>query len=162
MTRRAHPSPWWKTRAVRAAVGLALLAVACGGGGATGAPRPPASSVRPETVNASTVPTLTILSPRSGDRVSSPVPIRYVVSGLDVRPDRGHLHLYLGDPGSSRLFELPLRSATGVVYLQGHPMLSGRREILTFQLATADHRLVQNPEARVTLHNVIIEGDKGA
>jgi hypothetical protein len=104
------------------------------------------------------VPTLSILSPRSGDRVSAPVPIRYVVTGFV--SGSTSLFVYLGVPGSSLEFELPLRAMTGVVYLEDQPMLSGKRT-LTFKLAV-NHQPLQNPETQVVLRHVVIEGKRGA
>jgi hypothetical protein len=113
------------------------------------------------TQGSASAPTLVILSPHAGDAVTPPVPIRYRVRGLDVRPGSSYLQLYLGEPGSSLMFEFPLTEAAGVVFLEAHPMLSGRSS-LTFELADANHDPLQSPEARVTLLNVIVEGDKGA
>jgi hypothetical protein len=134
---------------------LVVLAAACAGGGSN--PRSsPSTSVSPS----AQVPTLEILSPRSGDRVSAPVPISYVVTGFTAGLDSGYLIVYVGDPGSSLQFDLRLSGATGVVHLDDHPMLSGKRD-LTLQLAE-NHQPLTNPEATVTLHDVIIEGKRGS
>jgi len=89
------------------------------------------------------------------------VPIRYVVTGFEVGPGGGYLNVYLGPPQSSVPFAVCLDDPSGVAYLEGHPMLSGRRT-LTFQLATADHRPVTDPQAQVTVPNVIIEGERAS
>jgi len=57
-------------------------------------------------------------------------------------------------------FELPLASSTGVVRLEDHPMLSGKRT-LTLMLAL-NHQPLQDDQAQVIIRNVIIEGDRGA
>jgi hypothetical protein len=137
---------------------LIALAVACGSGDASNIPRPTVSQVLSVTPPSAAVPTLTILSPHSGERVSAPVPIRYVVTGFV--SGNTSLFVYLGGPGSSLEFELPLRAMSGVVYLEDQPMLSGKRT-LTFQLAV-DHQPLQNPEAQVILRDVVIEGKRGA
>jgi hypothetical protein len=135
---------------------LIVLGAACGdkavsGLRATDSPTPLTSS------SGFAVPTLTILSPHSGERVSAPVPIRYRVTKF--ASGRTTLLLYPGVLGSSPEFAFPLSDATGVVTLEDQPMVSGRRT-LTFILAM-DDRPLQNPEAQVILRNVVIEGKKG-
>jgi hypothetical protein len=67
--------------------------------------------------------------------------------------------VYVGEPGSSLEFELPVTTATGVVYLGDHPMVSGRRT-LTLKLAM-NHQPFRNAGAQAILRNVVIEGERG-
>lgn len=151
----SRPTP----RVVHAGLALLfVLGVACASTGTSGPPAATGSPAGSATSPGSSVPTLTILSPRSGQRVSAPVPIRYRVGGFV--PGRTSLIVYFGEPGSSLSFELPLGSAAGVVRLEDHPMLSGRRT-MTFKLAM-NHEPLLDAEAQVILRNVIIEGDRGA
>jgi len=105
-----------------------------------------------------------ILGPISDDplaalgRTGHRPPIRYSVQGFV--PGKTSLFVYLGEPGSSREFELPLATASGVVRLADHPMLSGRKT-LTFKLALG-HQPLENAEARVVLRSMVIEGERGA
>ncbi len=141
--------------------GLALLflsGVACASKATSSPPAATGSPAAAATSPGSSVPTLTILSPHSGERVIAPVPIRYSVQGFV--PGKTSLFVYLGEPGSSREFELPLATASGVVRLADHPMLSGRKT-LTFKLALG-HQPLQNAEARVVLRSMVIEGERGA
>ncbi|HYT80255.1 MAG TPA: hypothetical protein VEQ37_13590 [Actinomycetota bacterium] len=137
---------------------LILLGVACGGKAPSSSPAASVSPAEATTSPGSLVPALTILSPRSGQRVLAPVPIRYRVGGFV--PGKTSLIVYLGEPGSSLSFEFPLASATGVIRLEDHPMLSGKRT-LTFKLAM-NHQPLEDAEAEVILPNVIIEGERGA
>ena len=159
MTRWGDPIRVRVIPRLRAGAYLLVLASACASG--PGSDAGLHASATPETQAEASVPTLIILSPSTGDTVMAPVPIRYRVTGLDIRPGGSYLQLHLGEPGSSPMFEFPLTRAMGVVFLQPDPMLSGRRT-LTFELALADHHPIQNPEAQVTLRNVIVEGDRGA
>jgi hypothetical protein len=139
---------------------LLVLASACVSGPGSGEASPDAPATQETQADAS-VPTLVILSPRTGETVTPPVPIRYRVTGIDIHRGSSYVQLYLGKPGSSPMIEYPLTHASGIVFLKAHPMLSGRRT-LTFELALADHQPLRNPEARVTLQDVIVEGDRGA
>lgn len=103
------------------------------------------------------VPTLRILSPKSGDVVAAPVPVQYAVSNFDVGPGRGALQLTLGDGGPFGV-SLGLEGPSGVVYLDDN-RLSGNRT-LVFTLITADARPLTNPEATVRIANVTLEGRK--
>lgn len=158
MNQAGHPILAGGNPRLRAGVLLLVLMSACASGARSGDPSPHTPAAQ-ETQGNTPVPTLVILSPQTGDTVTAPVPIRYRVSGLDVRPGRSYLQLYLGEPGSSPTFEFPLTHATGVVFLEAHPMLSGMRT-MTFELAVGNHHPIQTPEARVTLSNVIVEGDR--
>jgi hypothetical protein len=80
------------------------------------------------------------------------------VSGF--APGKTSLFVYLGEPGSSLQFEFPLAAATGVVRLEDHPMLSGKRT-LTLKLAM-NHQPLEDVEAQVILRSLVIEGERGA
>jgi hypothetical protein len=99
--------------------------------------------------------TLIILSPRSGETVTAPIPIRYEV--LEVEIGEGvHLHAYV-DSTDATPIEIPLRAASGTARLPSHPLLGGRRDLI-FQLVRDDHTPL--PGARVVLHDLIIEGER--
>lgn len=140
----------------RAALGVALISATLLLGGSAEAKA--VGSVRIAIAGSSTPPTLTILSPTSGETVRAPFPVRYRVTGFRVGPPPyGHMHAFVGDPNRSVLIELPLTRQAGVVLFPDNKRLSGRRN-LTFQLATANHKLLRNPEARFTVFNLVIEG----
>jgi hypothetical protein len=84
-----------------ASVALALLAAACGGSGSDGTSSNPAPSARP-----SSPATISFVSPTDGEVVSgSSIPVKIELTGgkivpqtsTNIRPDEGHIHLYLDD-----------------------------------------------------------------
>jgi hypothetical protein len=157
MNGRSHALSPLTPRLMHVGVALFLLVgTACASKGSPQAPTgsPGAVSTSP----GSSAAALTILSPHSGDRVSAPVPIRYTVQGFV--PDSTSLIVYLGQPGSSMHFELPLPTASGVVRLDDHPMLSGKRT-LTIRLAV-NHQPLPDGQGQVILRSLIIEGSRGA
>ena len=126
---------------------------------------PPSTASRPSAGPSTTqgpavrVPTLRILSPKSDAQILLPAAIRYQITGLEVGRGRGHLHAYVGNPDQTFHIELPLSKPSGVAYLPDDKQLSGRRDV-TFRLATADHRLLTNPEAGVTIRNLLLMGSR--
>jgi hypothetical protein len=130
---------------IRLAFVAALGAVCAAGGGA------PAADGR-----ACTTPTLAILSPRSGETVKAPFPVRYRVRCFRVGPGSGHLHAWLNPERNGMRVELPLRRTYGTVTFPDHPLFSGRRTVL-FELARADHPRVRARMARVVVL-LMIEG----
>lgn len=106
-------------------------------------------------------PTLRILSPHDGDQVTAPFEVRYQIAGFAVGPDpAGHLRAYIGaDPPNTAFVELYPQSQSGSVSMGGSQLLPGRRDV-TFWLVAADGRPVDGPAARVTIHDLVIEGMK--
>lgn len=125
---------------------VAALGAACAVGGGA-----PAADGR-----ACTTPALAILSPRSGETVRAPFPVRYRVRCFRVGPGSGHLHAWLERNGMQTHIELPLRRTYGTVTFPDHPLNSGRRTVL-FELARADHTRVRARTARVVVL-LMIEG----
>lgn len=123
------------------------------------APRPSNATTVPVPATSvpASVPTLRILSPKSGDVVAPPVAVQYSVTGFDVGPGKGALRLTLGDGGAFAL-SLALDGQSGVVYLDDN-RLSGLRT-LVFTLMTAANQPLTNPEATVRIANVTLEGRK--
>jgi hypothetical protein len=118
-----------------------------GGGAAVGPP-----TTRPST----RVPTLRILSPKPGAQVLLPAAIHYEVTGYQ----SGYLRVFVGDPGTSFHIDIPFKQPSGVVYLPNDKQLSGMRDV-TFWLATPNHRLLPNQQARVTINNLLLMGGRG-
>lgn len=149
-------------RALAAIAVFGLLAAACTegrrittGGDATPSPDTTATGgARPE---GGTAPTLTIQSPRTGETVTAPFDVAYEVTGFEVGAGNGFLQMIVAGAENAKPIEIPLTEAKGVVKVGDDKMLTGKRD-LTFALAGADHKLLANPEAQVTVRDVIIEG----
>lgn len=109
----------------------------------------------PGNVQEAAGPTLTITSPASGDTVTAPVTIRYAVLGVDFK--EGMRLLAFVDSMTATPIEIPLRGSSGTAVLPSHPLLGGRRDLI-LQLTRADLSPVEG--ARVTLHGLIIEGER--
>lgn len=106
------------------------------------------------------VPTLRILSPKDGQTITLPAEIHYQITGFAGEDTPSvHIHAFVGDPSRSYQIEIPIENLSGIAILPDEKaaFLPGRRD-LTFQLAYPDHTLVPNPEARVTIYNLTIEG----
>jgi hypothetical protein len=94
----------WRLGATTAVVAVtaALLAAGCGGS----SPSPPSGSVAP-TARPSSTATLAFASPTPGQEVASgsAIPVEITLTGgrivaqtsADLKPDEGHIHLYLDD-----------------------------------------------------------------
>src|SRR5262245_17722976 len=92
----------WRRRATLvASVALAVLGTACGGSGSGGPSPSPMPSARP-----SSTATISFISPTDGQVVTgSSIPVKIELTGgrivpqtsTDIRPDEGHIHLYLDD-----------------------------------------------------------------
>jgi hypothetical protein len=102
-------------------------------------------------------PRLAILSPTAGETVGAPLRVEFRVRCFRLGPaPYGHLHVWTGPPATTRRLEVrPLRQAGS--FRVGSPTLSGRHT-LTFQLARAGDGPVRNPEARVVVRDVLVEG----
>ncbi len=126
---------------------IAALGAACAVGG--GAPAADAHC---------TGPTLAILSPRSGETVKPPFPVRYRVRCFRVGPGSGHLHAWPTPERDWLRIELPLRWPYGTVtFPDNNKVFTGYRNVL-FELARGDHRRVRAGAARVVVFRLTIEG----
>jgi hypothetical protein len=115
----------------------------------------PAASPTPSVVAAG--PTLEITSPKPGEVISPPTPVRFAVSDFAVAKGAGHIEVFMpGVPGSA---SVPLQETDepGLAYLPADKFLSGKRD-LTFVLARGDGAHLDNPEARVTITGLTIQG----
>lgn len=108
-------------------------------------------------VESQTVPTLRILYPRDGDSMALPAEIEYEVVGFDLAASGGHLHAYLEGIADEHIVEIPLQAQSGVAVFPDDKLVTGRRS-LTFELVRSDHTPLGNPEARVTVRDVVIIG----
>jgi hypothetical protein len=90
-----------RTAILAASVAFAMLGAACGGSGSGGPSASAAPSARP-----SSTATISFISPTDGEVVSgSSIPVKIELTGgkvvpqtsTDIRPDEGHIHLYLDD-----------------------------------------------------------------
>ena len=103
-------------------------------------------------------PTLIILKPKDRETITLPAEIHYMVTGFQVGEQTGgHMNAFVGDPESSFQIEIPLETQSGIAILPDDKRLPGKKD-LTFQLAQADNQLLPNPEAKVTIKELAIEG----
>lgn len=129
--------------------GRAYLAIRAAGGG----------SPEVRTPIALGVPTLEILSLHDGGTIVLPAEISYKILKFGVgAPPLGHIELTATDVGPKWLSVTEQEGVMTVPDVKEW-FLVGRRD-LTFALATADRIRLPNPEARVTIRGVRIEGRK--
>lgn len=105
------------------------------------------------------VPALEILSLKDGGKIVLPAAISYRITNFGVgTPPLGHIELTATEVGP---IPLSVAEQEGVLTIPDVKewFLVGRRD-MTFALATADRVRLPNPEARVTIHDVRIEGRK--
>jgi hypothetical protein len=102
-------------------------------------------------------PTLEITSPKPGETISPPTPVRFAVTDFTVAKGAGHIEVFM--PGVSSSPNVPLQETDepGLAYLPADKFLSGKRD-LTFVLARGDGTHLDNPEARVTITGLTIQG----
>jgi hypothetical protein len=90
-----------RTAILAASAVLAVVGAACGGSGSGGPSSNAAPSARP-----SSTATISFISPTDGEVVSgASIPVKIELTGgkvvpqtsTDIRPDEGHIHLYLDD-----------------------------------------------------------------
>lgn len=103
-------------------------------------------------------PTLEIVSPEAGATIQLPAQVVYRISNFDVgRPPLGRVEAFAAGSDARVALELGERAGTAELPDVKAAFLPGRRDV-TFALATADGTLLPNPEARVTVHDLTIEG----
>jgi hypothetical protein len=103
-------------------------------------------------------PVLTIQSPRSGETVTPPWPVRYAVSGLRVGPTHP-VRILVSLAGLNRMVHLTAARQTGVVDVPDDRFFSGRRDVV-FTLLRGDGTPYTNKGASYTLTNLIIAGSR--
>jgi hypothetical protein len=88
-------------KVIAAALTMGVLAAACGG-----SPSAPASSSAAASARPSSTAKISFVSPKAGEVVNgTDVPVKIDLTGAtivqqtttDIRPDQGHIHLYLDD-----------------------------------------------------------------
>jgi len=107
------------------------------------------------------VPTLEILSPKDGETITPPTAVRFAVTGFTLATGRGHIEVFMAAIAESPRVALETSDEPGLAYLPDDKGFTGRRD-LVFVLAEADGTLLENPEARVTIHGLTIEGRRSA
>ena len=108
-------------------------------------------------VTSTSVPTLQVLSLRDGETVTPPTAVRYAVAGYGEAD--AHIVAFVDGLGDAARVDLQAGSEPGVAYLPADKRLTGRRD-LTFALEKADGTLLANPEARVTIYGVTVQGGR--
>jgi hypothetical protein len=103
-------------------------------------------------------PTLEITAPQDGDTITLPAQISYRISNFKIGDaPLGHIEVSAAGIPSSVEIDVSAQSGTATLPDVKSAFLPGRRD-LTFVLATADRVPLPNAEARVTVHDVTIEG----
>ena len=96
-----RPRTRLRARAIGAALSVGLFAAACGGSPAAPTSPSPTASARP-----SSTAKISFVSPKAGEVVNgTDVPVKIELTGAkivqqtstNIRPDEGHIHLYLDD-----------------------------------------------------------------
>lgn len=90
---------------IGAIVAAVAVAPACGGGGSPEATGPTGPTLSPAAERPASTARLRILSPKNGEVTSSTVDLRVSLKGAiivpqastDLKPDEGHLHVYLDE-----------------------------------------------------------------
>jgi hypothetical protein len=115
-------------------------------------------SATTQTAAADTVPTLQILSPKDDDTITLPNAVRFAVRGFTVaNGEGGQIMAFVQGTADGSVVALEFSDEVGLAYLPSNKFLTGKRD-LTFALAKADGTLLSNPEARVTVRRLTIQG----
>jgi hypothetical protein len=109
-------------------------------------------------VVAASAPTLHISSPEAGSTIDLPGEISYSVDGVTIESAPLHLEVYVAG-ADARAIDLVLDAPSGSVQLPDtkDAFLVGHHDV-TFQLATAQLVPLPNPEAKVTVRDLTING----
>jgi len=105
------------------------------------------------------VPTLQILSPKNGETMTLPSAVRFEVTGFTLARGGAHIAAFMRGVADGPVVALDSSDETGLAYLPSNKFLTGMRD-LTFALARADGTLLENPEARVTVSGLTIQGGR--
>ena len=119
----------------------------------------PAQNQGQSTTPAATVPALQILSPKDGDTITLPGAVRFEVTGFTLARGGAHIAAFIRGVPDAPVVALDSSDETGLAYLPSNKLLTGKRD-LTFALARADGTLLENPEARVTVSALTIQGGR--
>jgi hypothetical protein len=119
----------------------------------------PASVQGQEQSTSATVPTLQILSPKDFETITLPAAVRFEVTGFTLTSGGAHIAAFIGGVADGNVVALDSSDETGLAYLPSNKFLTGKRD-LTFALARADGTLLANPEARVTVSGLTIQGGR--
>jgi hypothetical protein len=123
------------------------------------------TSVAPASVNGqeqrtpAAVPALQILSPKDGETITLPSAVRFEVTGFTLTRGGAHIAAFIRGVADGPVVALDSSDETGLAYLPSNKFLTGKRD-LTFALAGADGTLLGNPEARVTVSGLTIQGGR--
>ena len=117
----------------------------------------PAQGQGPSTPAA--VPTLHILSPKDGETITLPSAVRFEVTGYTLARGDAHIAAFMRGVADGPVVALDSSDEAGLAYLPSNKFLTGKRD-LTFALARADGTLLDNPEARVTVSGLTIQGGR--
>jgi hypothetical protein len=104
-------------------------------------------------------PTVKILAPQDGETITLPAPVRFGVTGIRVAPGEGQIKAFMPGIEDSPVVTLEPGNEVGVATFPYNKMFSGKRDI-TFALAGADGRLLDNAEARYTIKGLMIRGGR--
>jgi hypothetical protein len=105
------------------------------------------------------VPALQILSPKDGETITLPSAVRFEVTGFTLAREGAHIAAFIRGVADGPVVALDSSDQTGLAYLPSNKLLTGKRD-LTFALAKADGTLLENPEARVTVSGLTIQGGR--
>jgi hypothetical protein len=104
-------------------------------------------------------PALHILSPKDGETITLPAAVRFEITGFTLARGGAHIAAFIRGVPDGPVVALDSSDETGLAYLPSNKLLTGKRD-LTFALARADGTLLENPEARVTVSELTIQGGR--
>jgi hypothetical protein len=126
---------------------------------ATPTPVAPAAAQGQGQSTPAAVPALQILSPKDGETITLPSAVRFEVTGFTLARGGAHIAAFMRGVADGPVVALDSSDETGLAYLPSNKFLTGKRD-LTFALARADGTLLENPEARVTVSGLTIQGGR--
>ena len=85
--------------------------------------------------------------------------MRFEVTGFTLAREGAHIAAFIRGVADGPVVALDSSDQTGLAYLPSNKLLTGKRD-LTFALARADGTLLENPEARVTVSGLTIQGGR--
>ena len=103
-------------------------------------------------------PVLTIRSPRSGDTVTPPWPVRYSLTGLKVGSS-SPVRIRVAVAGQPRTIQLTVTRPFGVLEVPDDRFWSGRRDVV-FTLLRSNGSAYVNARASYTVTNLTIAGSR--
>jgi hypothetical protein len=139
-------------------VGLLLAGFAAWNVAGAATPLTPAAGELDAVAATDIQPVLVIRSPRPGQTVTPPWPVRYVITGLKVGPARPVVIL-VGLVGLNRTLQLTATRQSGVVKVPDDRFFSGRRDVV-FTLVDGAGEAYSNRGASYVVKNLIIAGNR--